>query len=189
MRQFTSYFLAVPLPATHFESYQKLLSSIKQKVPSLTLSKEDTLHITLFYLTRESEEAFDHIEKVVRDNLPILSGIDLTTSGINYFSAEDPKVVFLDVTYPNAVKEFSDILKEELADYAAKDNELPFHPHLTLAVAKDPKSREDVLENQSDLIKFGEEVNWQFRITELGVYGADSKETPEYQEKILSIRM
>lgn len=189
MRQFTSYFLAVPLPATHLESYQKLRGSIKQNVPSLVLSKEDTLHITLFYFTKEAEENFDHIEKVIRDSLPILSGIDLTISGINYFSVEDPKVVFLDVIYPSAVKEFSDAIKEKLKDYAAKDNDLPFHPHLTLAVAKDPMSREEILEKQSDLRKIGEEVNWQFRITELGIYGADSKETPEFQEKILSLEV
>jgi len=189
MENFTSYFLAIPLPIQFQAEFINLLKNIKFIQPSLQMVKPETPHITLFYLTKEVEENFKKISKIIKANSEIIKNNQLTIGGFGYFGKDNPKTIFLNVESSPNVQVFKEKMNKLLVDYSAKDNLSPFVTHLTLAAIKTNQARKDFLDKRQLIKQYLEKISWSFNIKELVLYGADSRQQPEYQEKITEFKL
>jgi len=178
MSDYTSCFIGIPLPEKYQESFQNLLKEIFQINP-----------LTLYYLDKQSQTDLPKITENIKNHLEILKGVKLKIKGSGYFRGNDPRVLFLDVQHPKALQEFNKVITESLSTYSAPDNNLPFHPHVTVAWVGDPESQQAFKAHQSNLKTLLDKVNWPFEITEVVLYGADSTKKPECQEKLISLEV
>jgi len=187
MNSYTSCFIGIPIPEKYQQSFESLLEKIPQINPLFKPPYSKTPHITVCYLDKQSQVNLLGIAENIKNYLQILKGVKLKIGGFGYFRGDDPKVLFLDVKYPKALKEFNEVITKSLSVYSATDQNLPFHPHVTVAWVGDPKAQQVFKAYQSDLKVLLDEVNWSFEITEVVLYGADSTKKPEYQEKLISL--
>lgn len=97
--------------------------------------------------------------------------------------------LFLNVESSPSVQVFKEEISKLLVDYSARDNLFPFVPHLTLAVIKTNQAKKDFLGKRQLIEQSLEKISWSFNIKELVLYGADSKQQPEYQEKITEFKL
>jgi len=199
MKNFTSYFLAIPLPIQFQAKFINLLKEIKFIQLSLQMVKPETPHVTLFYLTKEIEKNFKKVDGAIKANLDILKNSQLTIGGFGYFEKDNPKTIFraeretrvslfLNVESSPSIKVFKEKISKLLVDYSTKDNLSPFVPHLTLAAIKTNQAKKDFLDKRQLIEQYLEKISWSFNIEELVLYGADSKQQPEYQEKIIEFK-
>jgi 2'-5' RNA ligase len=189
MKNYTSYFLAILLPTQFQQKFIDLLGKIKSIQPSLQLVNQETPHITLYYLNKNSEGNFHQIEKVIKDKGSLLENEQLTIGGLGCFGKDNPKVIFLDVKYTPNVKVFNQEMDKVLSDYSAKDNLLTFKPHFTLALIKTSRAKKDFLEKNRLIERVLEQISWPINIEELVLYGVNSKQQPEYQEKLIEFKL
>ena len=153
------------------------------------MAKPETPHITLFYLTKEVEENLKKISKIIKANSKIIKNNQLTIGGFGYFGKDNPKTIFLNVEASPNVQVFKEEISKLLVDYSAKDNLFPFKPHLTLSTLRTPQAKKDFLEKGKLIEEVLEKISWSFNIEEMALYGADSKQQPEYQEKITEFKL
>lgn len=187
MNDYTSCFIGIPIPEKYHQSFENLLEGISQINPLFKPTYSITPHITVCYLDKQSQTDLPKIAENIKNYLKILKSVELKIGGFGYFREDNPKVLFLDVQYPKALQEFNKVIAKSLSIYSATDNNLPFHPHVTVAWVRDPEAQQAFRAYQSSLKDFMDEVNWSFEITEVALYGADSTKRPEYQEKLISL--
>ncbi len=187
MNSYTSCFIGIPIPEKYQQSFKGLLKKIPQINPLFKPPYLKTPHITVCYLDKQSQTNLLRIAENVKNYLEILKGVQLKIGGFGYFRGDDPKVLFLDVQYPKALQEFNEMITKSLSVYSAIDQSLPFHPHVTVAWVGDPEAQKVFKSHQLNLKALLDEVSWEFEITEVVLYGADSTKKPEYQEKLISL--
>lgn len=188
MKNYTSCFIGIPIPEKYQKSFEKLLKEIPQINPLFKAPYMKTPHITVCYLDKQSQEDLFRIAEKVRKHLAILENIELKIGGFDYFKGDEPRVVFLDVEYPKALKEFNEVIARSLAVYAPAEK-LPFHPHVTVSWVGDPEAQRVFKAHQSELEDLLDKIDWTFKLTEIVLYGADSAKQPEYQEKLISLKV
>lgn len=187
MNNYTSCFIGIPIPEKYQQSFEGLLEKIPQINPLFKPPYFQTPHITICYLDKQSQSDLQIIAEKVKYYLEILKGVHLKIGGFGYFRKDDPRVLFLDVDYPKALKKFNEVITKDLLVYSAIDKNLPFHPHVTVAWIGDPEAQKVFKAYKSELESVLEEVDWSFKITEVVIYGADSTKKPEYQERLISL--
>lgn len=64
---------------------------------------------------------------------------------------------------------------------------MPFYPHLTIGNLKAENYNDEFINIQPKLKDLLDNISWTFPITELAIYGANSTQSPEYQEKLAVI--
>lgn len=187
MNSYTSCFIGVPIPEKYQQPFEDLLEKIPQVNPLFKQPYLKTPHITVYYLDKQSQNDLQKIAENVENYLEILRGVRLQIGGFGYFREGNPRVLFLKVKYPKALKEFNEALAKSLSAYSAPDNNLPFHPHVTVAWVGDPEAQKVFKTHLSELQALLDKIDWNFKVTEVILYGADSTKQPEYHEKLISL--
>lgn len=116
-----------------------------------------------------------------------MSEIALEVRGLNYFTKDDPNVLFLDVVYPEALVDTRNKIAEALLPYHTSDKIFSFHPHLTVGRIKNTQAQKSFKVNEDRLTVKLNAIQWKFTITEIVLYGVDSTISPEHQEKLITI--
>lgn len=189
MNNYTSCFIGIPIPEKYQRGFEDLLGKIPQINSMFKQPYLKTPHITICYLDKQSQNNLQKIAEDVKNYLEILKGVHLKIGGFGYFKEDDPRVLFLDVDYPRVLKEFNELLTKNLSVYSGTANNLPFIPHVTVAWVGDPEAQKVFKLHQPELKALLDEVNWQFEITKVIIYGADSNKKPEYQEKLITLKV
>ncbi len=185
IRVYTSFFIAIPLPEKYLDSFKILIKTIQLMYPDIPTVNPETPHLTLYYLIKEAEQDLNKINISVGKCIPLLKDAHLTVGGFNYFGQDQPKTLYLDAEYPDDLINFNQQLNIDLEKYSAHDNDLGFKPHLTVASVKDSVAQKKFQENKDEIAKLFNEVKWNFPITEIVLYGANSKSSPEIQEQLV----
>lgn len=187
--QYTSCFIGVPLSAKFQEAFEKLLTDVGKLYPNWEITYPKTPHITVYYLDKQSQYILPDIAEVIQAKISIINNLVLTISGFDYFTKKDPKeaILFLDIVYPPAFADFNRELTAKLGKYYALDNNLPFRPHMTVAGVNGLNNNLSVKDCIANIEDKTREINWEFPVTEIVLYGVDSTKQPQYQEKLIHI--
>lgn len=133
MKDFSSYFIGTPLPQRYQQDFEDLQTDVSQISPLFKTTHPKTSHITICYLGKQSQSTLPEIAENVKKHLEILKGVKLKIGGLGYFGEDKPRILFVDVQYPPELNEFNKLISKSLSVYSAADNDLPFHPHVTVA--------------------------------------------------------
>lgn len=187
MKEYESCFVGIPLPDERRQELEGLLRDIRQINPLLEASDLNASHITICYLGNQTESSLQEIFKDLSE-IDLPKGIELIVGGFGHFQQNDkPIVIFLNVQYPQALRDFYEAVTEVLAKYCDVNSNLPFHPHLTVVNLKSPQAQQSFAGSLSSLQPRLDEVNWEFKITEVVLYGIDPTEQPRHQKKLMVI--
>lgn len=187
MKGYTSCFIGVPLPDVYQQEFEVLLENLAKTEPQLEIVHPDTPHITINYLNNQSQFNLPDIVKRVKTKIAVLKNAEITVGGFGYFRGDKPRVLFLNVLYPEVFREINQAITRELIKYGADDNKLPFHPHLTVGKLTTLKAQQAFKDSVNQLELKLNQVNWFFSIKEVVLYGVDSTKHPQYQEKLITI--
>ncbi len=187
MKEFTSCFVGVPLPYEFQKEFEELLLRVNKISPDLQLTQKETPHLTVYYLDKQSQHNISKIESLVKGQMDLIKGCDLQVGGLDIFGEEYPRVLFLPIKFPPVLASFNSKLKGELSEFRVGMDELPFHPHMTVAWFAKGATFESWEKVKAEIESEMNKVNWQFPITEVVIYGVDSIKTPQYQEKLVRI--
>lgn len=188
MKEFTSCFIGIPLPDEYRGKFSDLLKRVSVANLDLEMVDETTPHITVYYLDKQSEGNLEEVRKIVEENAQLLKDENLIAGGMNTFGDDVPRVLFLPIHYPKSLSEFNEIIVSSLSKFMAEDNNLPFYPHMTVARFNSVSQASwEITKSaiESEMTK----IKWQFPVTEVVIYGADSSKTPEHYEKLVSIQV
>lgn len=187
MKDYSSYFLGIPLPQKYQQDFEDLQTGISQISPLFKTTHPKTPHITVCYLAKQPQFALSGIAEDVKKHLEILKEAKLKVGGCGYFGEDKPRILFVDVQYPSQLQKFNKVISKSLSIYCASDNSLPFHPHVTVAWVGNPDAQKVFKTSLSELNNRLKAVNWTFDITEIVLYGVDTTKKPEYHEKLISM--
>lgn len=187
MKNYTSYFIGVPLPQKFQQEFEMLLEDVSNIDSNLEVVDSGTPHITIYYLDKQSQDDLPEIAKNVKSIKSMIHSTELKVGGLDFFGGEDPRVLFLKVFTPEVLKDFNQSLTDSLKDYCSNDNSWSFHPHMTVARVRTPEAKKSFKKSRPDLKSRFEKVNWIFPITELVLYGVDSTKHPERHYKLITI--
>ena len=187
VKSYTSYFLGIPLPQKYLKEFEQLLADIHSIDSSIETVRPQTPHITIYYLNKQSQYVLEEINDAIKPFSNILNKVALKIEGFNYFTKDNPKVLFLDVKYPKALINFKNKVSEVLGKYSAADNNLPFRPHMTIGRIKTIQGQQSFKENGNEILARLERIRWSFKVNEIILYGVNSTKLTEHQEKLLTI--
>lgn len=189
MKQYTSCFVGVPLHEKFQKKFESLLINIGKLYPNWGIVYPKTPHITIYYLDKQSQFVLPDIASTVQKEIRILKNNVLVVNGFDYFTKEDARVgiVFLDIAYPPVFVDFNRVLTDKLSQYYSADNNLSFHPHMTVARVSGIKNESGFKNYVLDLEHKIGKIYWEFPITEVILYGVDSSKHPQYQKKLIHI--
>lgn len=184
MKVYTTCFIGIPLPKKYQQEFEKILLKVSEMYPMLELIDPRTPHITAYYLDVQSQFNIANIAKNVESSIGLLKGVELTVGGFDYFGGDHPRVLFLNIIYPDALKIFNQSMTKLLKEYYANDNDLPFHPHITIARMNNSEYKKSFKDMKSKLKVMLNEIIWTFPVTEVVLYGVDSTKDPEDYKKL-----
>lgn len=187
MKVYNTCFIGIPLPKKYQRTFESLLADVSKICPKLELIDPKTPHITGYYLDVQSQSTLTEISKIVESTMGLLKGLKLKVGGFDYFGADDPRVLFLNVQYPKALKDFNQSITESLKKYYDNDNDLPFHPHMTIARINTSESKKSFKKLGFKLKPRLDEIIWVFPITEVVLYGINSAKESSPHEKLITI--
>ena len=187
IKEYTSCFLGIPLPEQYQIEFEKLLMDIGKIYPDLETVYPETPHLTIYYLDRQSQLVLPEIVGTVAEYSSMLSGCSLKIGNLGFFRPGDPRVLFLKVKYPLALTNFNEVIATKLVNFTTEDDNLPFHPHMTVARMETEMAQLSFARNKSLLEKIMSQIYWNFPITELVLYGVDSIKQPELHERLITI--
>lgn len=186
MKNYTTCFVGIPLPLQFQEEFESLLNEIKNIDLSFETVYPFTPHITLYYLSKQSQENIEEISKKIKEITKDFSKKnEIHLGGLGYFNKDNPRVIFLEVNSTEILIKLNQVLAENLQKYSAKDNGNPFHPHLTIA-GINFSLKNSFFENEEKIKNIFQKINWNFKLSEIAVYGVDSSKFPEHQEKLIT---
>ena len=165
MKSYTSCFLGIPLPQEYLREFGQLLNEIHRMDLSIETVQSQTPHITIYYLNQQSQHTLEEIKENIEPLSESLNRVTLTIGGFDHFTKDNPKVLFLDVKYPKAVIDYWNKVSEVLKEYSASDNNLPFHPHMTLGIIKTIQGQQNFKENKKEIIGILRNVSWDFKLS------------------------
>ncbi len=186
-KRFTSCFVGIPLPEKFQEDFEALQESIHKIDPSLEIAYGETPHLTVYYMDEQSQNSLSEITEIIRGRRGMLNDTNLTIGGMDTFGEELPRVLFLPITFPPNLLDFNQVLRTDLKKFITFDDELPLHPHMTVARFWSKESKQNWSDVKDRIRTEMNRIHWQFPITEVVIYGVDSTKSPQYQEKLMII--
>lgn len=187
MKDYTSYFIGIPLPPELYKEYEKLLQKVSILAPDLELVSPNTPHITVYYLAKFPKLIISNLKSQLQKEVGILANSHVVVGELGVFGGENLKTIFLDTQCPEKLKQFREKISKIFVKNAAQDNFMPFYPHMTVASVRKRISKEEFANTQIKLKELLNAISWKFPITELAIYGVDSTQSPEYQKKLAVI--
>lgn len=177
------------MPDKFQDKFEKLLADLVKLNPDWEITYPKTPHITVYYLDKQSQYVLPAIASIVKTKISILKNLILTVNGFSCFKKGDSResIIFLDIIFKNELVAFNQYLAANLNQYYASDNNLPFHPHITVARVDDLLSVDNFENSVLKLEQKIGEINWEFPVSEIVIYGVDSTIQPQDQEKLITI--
>ena len=190
MKQYTSCFIGVPLPNKFQKEFERLLADVGNLHPNWEIVYPKTPHITIYYLDKQSQNVLPAIASIIQTKINFLNKLVLSINGFDCFNRQDPRegIVFLTITYSVGLVDFNRELTNALTQYYSSDNNLPFHPHITIARVSTSTNRSNIKNSVSLINQQISKINWRFPITEIVLYGVDSTKHPQHQKKLIRIQ-
>lgn len=164
-----------------------LLSSLSLISKNIEIVNPQTPHVTIYYLAKFPTLIPSQIVEILKPEVSSLVNSVVTVGKFGVFGGENPKTIFLDTKCPESLTPFRKIISKILDKNSAQDNFMPFYPHMTVATVKEENYKEEFINLQPKLKELLDCISWTFPITELALYGANSTQSPEYQEKLAVI--
>ncbi len=188
--QYTSCFVGIPLPDKFQNEFEKTLDKVKKLYPNWQIVYPKTPHVTVYYLDKQSQSVLPQIARAVSKETRLIKSISLKVQGFDFFAKEDSRqgIIFLNVIYPTAFENFNHTLTNKLNNYHAVDNNLPFHPHVTIARINEPGGDSNLKNSVKLLNSKIDQINWEFAINEVAIYGVNSRIQPQSQKRLISIK-
>ncbi|MBI4037273.1 2'-5' RNA ligase family protein [Candidatus Daviesbacteria bacterium] len=189
MKEYQYCFVGIPLPIKYQGEFGDLLIDIKNIDPNLEIEDPNKLepHVTIYYLGQQPEELIPEITGVVNSYVSLLQGVNLRVGKLGFFGENNPRVSFLNVRYPSALCNFNEILAKNLARFTTGDENLPFHPHMTVAKMNTETAQASFISNRVQLEERLSKVRWEFPVTEVVLFGVDPTQKPKVQQKLATI--
>lgn len=187
MKNYGTCFLAIHLPGKFSQEFEGILAEINKLKLDLKTAYPKTPHITIYYLAEQPIENLIEIEKIIKPYAKMLKDSQILVSGLDYFNRDKPKVVYINVLCDDKLRDFEQKMREVLAEFYPASHR-GFHPHLTLARMNKKSARKNFIRNIEQIKKLAKNINWQFAIGELALYGIDPKNKEGHQEKIIIIK-
>ena len=188
MKNYRTCFLAIPLPPQFNQEFELILDQLNQLKIDLATAYPKTPHITIYYLAEQPINNLIEAEKIVRPFVGTLDKCKISVSGLDYFDRKKPKVVYLGVECDESLGNFEQNMREVLSEFHPAPHR-QFQPHLTLARMNRKSARQNFLDNPNQIKEIAKNINWQFAIKELALYGIDPKNREQHQEKLISIKI
>lgn len=190
MKEYSNCFIGISLPSEYLSQFNDLLGKVEGIDPDLKVVGSVTLvpHITICFMDKQSQDNLAAIEEVIKKYIDLLKNSSLTLKGLDTFGDDLPWVLFLPVEYSDNLVEFNSRLTTDLAELMSQDNNLPFHPHMTVAKFSE-KSRQSWRVNKDTVNAEMEKINWQFPITEVIVFGVDDIENPGLHQRLFTVKV
>lgn len=189
MREYTSCFIGVPLPKKYQAEFERLVAGVGKLYPNWEITYPKTPHTTVYYLDKQAQYVLPAIANIVQTKIRILKNLVLVVNNFDYFSKKDSRdsILFLNIVYPSAFVDFNLGITNKLSKYYSADNNLSFHPHMTVARIKGINNILSMKHYISNIKCNIDKINWEFPITEIVLYGVDSTKKPQHQEKLIHI--
>lgn len=189
MKEFTSAFVGIPLPEKYFSEFKDIQSKTASYCGSIKLSDSNTPHITLFYLDKQSIKNLKEVEEIVKSTVELFRKLKVNSTKLGVFEIDNPRVLFIEVIKSELLSRIHDELSKQLKQYRAQEEFLEFHPHITIGRLKDQESIIDFKNNYDILVNIYNKIKWDFRVTEVFIYGVDSEIKPERQQQLIKIKV
>jgi 2'-5' RNA ligase len=186
---FTSCFIGIPLPPLFQADFERVLRELALIHPGLKLVQKSTPHLTLYYLDDQAQNNLESIADEIKESVAKLKKTEITIGGLGVFDPGFPRVLYLNVTYPPVLEEVNTLFRKQLNSYYAADNNLPFHPHLTVARIPNDEARALYRQKERAVEELLKSVAWHFVIDQVVIYGVDSRLEPERQQKLITINV
>jgi 2'-5' RNA ligase len=134
-------FIALPLPPAAAAEVAALQSRLKKAQPDPRWTRPEGLHITLHFLGMLPNNTEAHLTQAMDQILGNHGRLDLELGPLGVFGRkkERPQVLHLEVDGPgiDALGRMHRQLAGTLVDLELQPETRPYHPHLTLARARD----------------------------------------------------
>ncbi len=189
MKEFTTCFIGIPLPDEYQSEFELLLKDLSTIDPNLEITDPTIPHITGYYLDEQSQMYLPEIAEAVKTKVHLLKGAEITVGGMGTFGGDTPTVLFLNIKHSDSLQEFNNELTKVLYKFYAVDNNLSFHAHMTVARMYLEAAQQSFAKTQLKIKSRMEDVSWVYPITEVVLYGVDSRKQPEHQEKLICITL
>ena len=187
MKVYKTCFIGIPLPNEYHKEFVILTNKLQNCYPSLELALPKIPHITIYYLDEQPQSKLDDIAQNVESVISVIKGVDLKVSTLGFFGDNDPRVLFLKVYYPDILVNFHNQVSKLLNKFFVNDDELPFHPHMTLGRMQTLQAKKEFKDLKGTLEIMLEQISWVFPIKELVLYGIDPTNLTEGHKKLITI--
>src|SRR3989344_2908649 len=134
MKVYNTCFIGIPLPKKYQQTFKTLLVDVSNICPKLEIVDPTTPHITGYYLDVQSESNLADIAKIVESTIGLLKGAKLIVGRFDYFGEDDPRVLFLNVLYPTALKDFNQSITEVVL-YGIDSTKNPDHHEKLITIS------------------------------------------------------
>ncbi len=166
-------FFALPLPEEEITRFVELVGALKEMHLPVRFQKTETAHLTLLYLGTVHEDklsrAVEHIREIASQTRPFA----VTVTGCGHFgSARYPRVVWLGAAATDALTGLQNTIREQVANYAEKKDDRPFHAHLTIARISSAKGYSAA---QPDVEARCSRYTFRFQADRIRLYTADQR--------------
>lgn len=155
-KRYVRSFVGVPLPEQFREEFGRLLTDLVKIDPDLRLVDERTPHVLLDFLGNQIGSDLLLLAKDIEEKVKTFFGLKLRVGGAGSFRNGQRLVVFL----------------------KAKGLPGKLQPHLTVARKKERQLSTEIIERLN-------QVDWEFIVEQICIYGAKSTEVDIRQEKLI----
>ncbi len=187
--RFTSCFIGIPLPDKYQGQFEEILGKLGRLLPNARLVRPQSPHITLYYLDEQSQDDIPAISNIIEKYGGIVKGAEIGIKGWGVFDPDFVRVLFAKVEHNDSLFQLNQQFRQYLSEFYAEDNNLSFHAHVTLARLPNDEVREEFIANDIAIKELLYGINWNFKVSELVLYGVDSTQEIEYHQKLTTVKM
>ncbi len=187
MSIYKASFIGIQFSKDLKEQFSKLLTELKELVPNLDTTNAKVPHITLAFLSEQSEENLIAIKEKIKAN--IKAG-EVSIKGFGFFTNYN-LVLYLNVNLSSELLDLQKDLSEQLKDYIKETDQKPFVPHLTLGRIRDQRAIDEFfdLDKKEKVRQFLKNVQFDFTIENIAIYGVDVDNTTAGQQVLHEIKI
>jgi 2'-5' RNA ligase len=138
-------FIAIDLSDTIREELRTLQDAMRKLHPPVRFTDPAGIHLTLKFLGAVQENLVDRIKQNLNE-CRTQNGFDIGVHGLGAFpTLSSPRVFWMGIDNPPLLSQLQNRVEEELSWMEIRETR-PFHPHLTLARAKERKGLAPLIE-------------------------------------------
>lgn len=168
-------FICIEIPDSIKQRIERLQEDLRPIKAQVSWTKPANIHLTLKFLGNVEAPRIDRVHKAVERAAAGIGPFDVEVEGAGCFpSARNPRVLWIGLSrIPEALKQLSARIEDELAREAFPAEKRKFSPHLTIGRVREPRNAGIVAEA---LIASGF-ASEAFEATEVIVMRSDLKPT------------